>query len=708
MITNRVSTDQILERLNRKVASRDPIMISSAGSGLVAKLREAAGADCINTFSGARLRANGMGTMSMMWPILDSNRQTLDYTREDIMPALKGDAFVCACLNANDPLKDMRMVLDECRRMGVNSVSNIGPSISYVDHDSEIYRVMTSAGITLQNEIDMLKLAREEGMVSIGLAFTVEDSLAIVEQARPHIFCYHAGTTKGGISGYDKGETIEETAAKTEEVYQALRKIDPDVILVGHGAAMENPADAQYMLDHTSGHGFWTGSSTERLPIERSVSHAAAEFAALRFGRPSTSTTVAVTASRSTPTVAILATLDTKGDEAAFMRDEIVAQGGRALMLDIGVEGEPAIEPDVSHEEIAAAGGSSIDAIRAAGTRQAATPVIAAGARKILLERVQRGDVQAVLGVGGTQGTSLCGEIMQALPYGLPKVILSTSASGDTAPFVGIKDITMMFAVADILGLNPFMRKMLANAAGAALGAARNEWSHLPGTDSKGTIGMTNLGVLTKGAIRAIDLFHAAGYEVITFHAIGAGGLAMEQMMREGLMTGVFDYAMGEIADWVFDGLRAADEHRLTVAGSLGLPQVVCPGGAEHIGLLLHTPNEPPPAYAEHKSVFHSPVVFAPRLNHDEITKVAHEITTRLQSSREKTVFMIPTKGVSRYSIEGGPLEDREGDAVFFNALKATMPATVDVRELDAAAEDDAFVTEAVSTLIGLIEGTSA
>ncbi len=284
MITKRVSTEQILARLRRKVDQRLPIMIASAGSGLVARLLEGAGVDCINTFSGARLRANGMGTMAMMWPILDSNRQTLDYTREDIMPALRGDAFVCACLNANDPLKDMRMVLDDCKRMGVNSVSNIGPSVSYVDHDSEIFRVIKSAGITLQNEIDMLRLARDEmGMVTIGLAFTPEDAVEIVEGARPHIFCYHAGTTKGGLRGYDKGETIQETAAKTEEVYQALRGIDPGVILVGHGSAMENPADAKYMLDHTSGHGFWTGSSTERLPIERAVSAAAAEFAALRF-----------------------------------------------------------------------------------------------------------------------------------------------------------------------------------------------------------------------------------------------------------------------------------------------------------------------------------------------------------------------------------------------------------------------------------------
>jgi predicted TIM-barrel enzyme len=262
---------------------RIPIFIASAGSGLVASLLEKAGADCINTFSGARLRANGMGTMAMMWPILDSNKQTLDYTREDIMPAIKGDSFICACLNANDPLKDMRMVLQQCKDMGVYSASNIGPSISYVDKDSEIYKVLTKSGITLDNEIAMLKLAKEMDMVSVGLGFDEEDSIRIVSGAQPDLFCFHAGTTRGGLKGYDSGETIEQTAARSEEVYKELRKISPDVILIAHGAALENPVDAQYILNNTSCDGIWTGSSTERIPIERAVFSTAKEFADLRF-----------------------------------------------------------------------------------------------------------------------------------------------------------------------------------------------------------------------------------------------------------------------------------------------------------------------------------------------------------------------------------------------------------------------------------------
>jgi len=283
MIAPRTSREEILAKLNKKVSDHKPIMISSAGSGLVAKLLEQTGVDCINTFSGARLRANGWGTMSMMWPVLDANEQVLRYTREDILPAIKGDAFICICLNPNDPLRDMRMVLEEIRAMGVESVSNIGPSVSYVDKDSELYKVLRKSGITFEVECEMLALAKEMGFVTVGLAFDMEDTVQMIESSKPDIFCFHAGTTKGGQRGYDSGETIDVTASRTEEAYQKIRSINSDTLLVAHGAAMETPEDAQYILNNTTGHGFWTGSSTERLPIERAVTAEAKRFRDLSF-----------------------------------------------------------------------------------------------------------------------------------------------------------------------------------------------------------------------------------------------------------------------------------------------------------------------------------------------------------------------------------------------------------------------------------------
>jgi predicted TIM-barrel enzyme len=226
-----------------------------------------------------------MGTMSMLWPILDANKQTIEYTEQDVLPALSGDAFVCACLNFNDPLRNMRVVFNRLMEMGVPSVSNIGPSISYVDKDSQVYKVLNSAGVTFDNEIKMLTLAKDMGMLTIGVAFDIEDSLKMVEESQPHLFCYHAGTTKGGLTGYDSGEEIEKTAARSEIAFQKLRTVKPNILLIAHGAAMETPEEAQYMLEHTSVDGVWTGSSTERLPIERAVTEAATQFASLKLKR---------------------------------------------------------------------------------------------------------------------------------------------------------------------------------------------------------------------------------------------------------------------------------------------------------------------------------------------------------------------------------------------------------------------------------------
>ena len=402
-------------------------------------------------------------------------------------------------------------------------------------------------------------------------------------------------------------------------------------------------------------------------------------------------------------TIAILATLDTKADEANFMRQEIERLGGKALLIDLSVIGDTTINADVSKEEVITAGGSTLAELLDSPSREKASPVIVAGTTKILLDLQLAGKIDAVVTLGGTQGTSTCSPILQALPYGFPKVMLSTAASGDTSPFVGIKDITMMFAVSDILGLNVFSRKILANAAASAWGMAQVEQCITKST-AKGVIGMSNLGVLTQGAMHAIKLFEEAGYEVITFHAIGAGGDAMEQMMKEGIITAVFDYAMGEIADSCFDALRASGPERLTTAGKLGLPQVICPGGSEHLGLLVSEPSKVPEGWEDHQITWHTPYVFVPRLNAEEQTKIANTIGERLQNSKEKTAFLMPLKGVSSYSAEGGELYNTDLDAAYWEALQKALPDHIEVEALDLTAEDPAFVEHAVSKLISMIE----
>ncbi len=402
-------------------------------------------------------------------------------------------------------------------------------------------------------------------------------------------------------------------------------------------------------------------------------------------------------------TIALLVTLDTKDQEAGYLIEQINSNGQKAFLIDIGVVGKPGIAADLSREELIEKGGGKIAEILLNPTREKANPFVVGGAITFLRKQIEAGALHAVIGLGGTQGTSTCCDIMQALPYGFPKIMVSTIASGDTSGFVGIKDITMMFSVSDILKLNPFTRKILANAAAAACGMADVQTKFTVEKGSKPLIGMSNLGVLTQGAMKAIEYIESKGYEVIVFHAVGSGGRAMEQMMKEGIIGAVFDYAMGEIADDVWSVLRAGGPERLTVAGKLGLPQVLCPGGAEHLGILV-PPNEVPEEYKDHKIVFHSPVVFVPRLNAEEIVRVAKDICDRLQHTKDKAYFMLPLGGVGRYSKEGGVLEDKVSDAAFFDYLRKNLASNIEVIEMDAYVEDEVFVHKAIDLLIDLIE----
>ena len=401
--------------------------------------------------------------------------------------------------------------------------------------------------------------------------------------------------------------------------------------------------------------------------------------------------------------IAILATLDTKAAEANFMREEVQALGGEALIIDIGVVGTAGIAADVTRKEVIAAGGGDLDELLEQPTREKAQPLVIAGATKILTSLVAEKKIHAVVTLGGTQGTSTCAPVLRALPYGFPKVMLSTAASGDVGPFVGIKDITMMFAVSDILGLNVFSRKIIANAVAAAWGMAQIE-RDITKSEAKGVIGMSNLGVLTKGAMYATQLLENAGYEVIAFHAIGAGGEAMEQMMKEGIITGVFDYAMGEIADATFGALRASGEERLTIAGKLGIPQVLCPGGSEHLGLLTQQPNVAPEGWEDNMITWHSPVVFVPRPTAEQQHKIAENIGKRLVHSTENSIFMMPLKGVSSYSAEGGDLYDTALDAAYWKSVQETLPEDLKVETYDLTAEHPKFVEACVNHLISIIE----
>jgi predicted TIM-barrel enzyme len=270
--------DKILSKLWNKIRNKKPLLFASADTGIAAKLLEKAGFDCINTFSGGLLRRNGFGTMAMLWPILNSNEAVVNFTEQEILTSINGSIFICVFINANDPFKDMYCLLKHLKSIGIHCISHV-PSISDHDKNSHIYQVLTQSGITLNNEIELLKLASDLEFVTVATGYNIEDGLRIVRESNPSIYCCHAGTT--GLDSFK--DTLEAAAKDIKTQIEELKKIKPDLIIIAHSASVLTPEQGQFLLDNTGAHGLWTGSVTERIPIEKSVSKTAQEFANLKF-----------------------------------------------------------------------------------------------------------------------------------------------------------------------------------------------------------------------------------------------------------------------------------------------------------------------------------------------------------------------------------------------------------------------------------------
>ncbi|MEM3678040.1 MAG: Tm-1-like ATP-binding domain-containing protein [Candidatus Bathyarchaeia archaeon] len=405
------------------------------------------------------------------------------------------------------------------------------------------------------------------------------------------------------------------------------------------------------------------------------------------------------TLTKNARTIVVLGTLDTKGREIKFVKEIIERIGFRALVVDVGVIGEPLFKPDISREEVAEAGGMNFRELLENPSREVASPLMSRGASKLIEDMVKEGMVHGIISMGGTQGTSLATAVMRSLPIGFPKLMVSTVASGNTAPFVDIYDITMMHSVADILGLNPVTKKILSNAAHAICGMASSE-EDLEVTE-KPLVAVTTVGITTPCAMKAIELLEAHGCETIVFHAVGTGGRAMEHLMKQGTIKAVLDIATIEVTNDMYGGLLAGGGERLTVAGRLGIPQVLAPGAIAI--LVFGRPETIPEKYRDRKIIRHSPLITDIRITREEQVKVAEEMAARLRHTRDPAVFMIPRRGFDSYSAEGGPFWEPESDRAFVEALKASLPANIEVVELNYDINDPRFAEEMVKALLALM-----
>jgi uncharacterized protein (UPF0261 family) len=407
--------------------------------------------------------------------------------------------------------------------------------------------------------------------------------------------------------------------------------------------------------------------------------------------------------------VLLIGTLDTKGIEFQFVRDLLRAAGVATLVLDAGVLHDPVFEPDIPREEVYAAAGANFPAIRQSADRGQSIAAAAKGAAKIAVDLHTSGQLDGVIGLGGSAGTTIATTAMRALPFGVPKLMVSTLASGQVKPYVGVRDILMMNSVVDISGLNRVSRTVLANAAGAMIGMVRSlaDSSHPqsairnPQSKEPPLLTATMFGVTTPCVEAARRAAERDGFEVLVFHATGTGGMTMESFIADGLIAGVLDLTTTELADELVGGILTAGKDRLTAAGLRGVPQVISLGALDMVN--FGPPETVPEKFRDRLFYQHNPTVTLMRTTPDENDALGKEIAHKASAARGPTAVLVPRKGVSALDAEGKPFWRPEADAALFQSLRNWMSPHVQLIELDLHINDPAFAETAVRTLLDMM-----
>jgi uncharacterized protein (UPF0261 family) len=399
-------------------------------------------------------------------------------------------------------------------------------------------------------------------------------------------------------------------------------------------------------------------------------------------------------------TVVLVGTLDTKGDEYAYLRDRLRLHGVNTLLVDAGTLEPPGTEPDIDRHELAAAGGIDIDELARARDRGRAVSAMAHAAAALIRRLYEEGRCHGVLAAGGSGNTAIATAAMQALPVGVPKLMVSTVAAGNTRDYVGASDVAMMASVTDVAGINSISGRILANAAAAMAGMVQAPPVELP--DQRPLITATMFGVTTPCVTAARESLQQRGYEVLVFHATGTGGDAMEGLIDSGFIAGVLDITTTELCDALVGGVLAAGPERLEVAGRNELPQVVSLGALDMVNFGAR--DTVPPQFEGRNLYVHNPSVTLMRTTPEECAELGRIIAGKLSRARGPVALFVPLKGVSAIDVEGGPFYDPAADEALFEALRANLSDNVELHELEHNINDPEFAHAMVDRLIRYVE----
>lgn len=399
------------------------------------------------------------------------------------------------------------------------------------------------------------------------------------------------------------------------------------------------------------------------------------------------------------PTIAILGTMDTKGLEHGFVAELIRQRGHDVLVIDVGTLSEPRLKPSITRNEVAAAAGFDFAALTAKKDRGESVTAMSQGAPVILAKLAAEGRIHGVISLGGGGGTAIATAAMRALPVGFPKVMVSTLASGNVAPYVGVKDIVMFPSVVDIAGLNRISRQLLTRAAGAICGMVEMP---VPAATDKPIIVASQFGNTTPCIEHAKRILENAGYEVVVFAATGTGGRTMESLIETGLVAGVLDITTTEWADELVGGVLTAGPNRLEAAAKAGIPAVVSTGCLDMVN--FGPPETVPAKFANRKFYQHNPQVTLMRTTPEECAQLGKILADKLNRSTGPVTVVLPLRGGSMIGAPGGPFHDPAADTALFSALKQSLRADIPVQELDCAINDAVFADACAKTLLRQLE----
>lgn len=400
-----------------------------------------------------------------------------------------------------------------------------------------------------------------------------------------------------------------------------------------------------------------------------------------------------------TKSVVVVGALDTKGPEFAYLAAQLRRHAVQPLMVDFGVVGEPMFAPQIGASEVAAAADADLATLRVAADRGAALATMARGAATVVRNLYANGRLDGIIGMGGSGGSSVIATAMRALPVGVPKLLVSTVAAGDTRPYVGARDITLMPSVVDVAGINRISRRIFANAAGAIAGMVGVEVEGA--AEDKPLIAASMFGNTTKAVDRARATMDAKGYETLVFHATGTGGQSMESLIEDGFFAGVLDITTTEWADEICGGALSAGPTRLDAAAKRGVPQVVVPGC---IDMVNFGPRSTMPERFQDRTLYEwNPTVTLMRTTPDENARLGEIFADKLNAATGSVAVLIPLQGFSILDSPGERFWNPEADHAFINALKRALRPDIPLEELDCNINDPAFADHATELLLTML-----